>query len=203
MKGMWVTDRAACGQERFEAVLAALHGAPGLCVQLREKGLSDAESAALARHCREVLGPAVALLVNRRFDVALVAGASGTHLPSEGLPVSRVRANTPRGFRIGVSAHSTEGAAQAIEEGADLVVLGPIFDTPSKRAFGPPLGLSALDRLAPLASHRADVYAIGGIGEENLDDIAARKDRVSGAAAIRMFQDSRDPRALAERIDRL
>jgi thiamine-phosphate pyrophosphorylase len=203
MKAMWVTDRAACGPERFEAVLAALAGASGLCVQLREKNLSDLESLALARRCRGVLGPGVPLLVNRRFDIALSAGASGTHLPSDGLSVGRVRANTPRGFRIGVSAHSTEEAAQAIEEGADLVVLGPIFDTPSKRAFGPPLGLRALDRLPPLAGHRADVYAIGGIAEQNLEEITRRRDRVSGAAAIRLFQESPDPKALVEKVARL
>jgi thiamine-phosphate pyrophosphorylase len=203
MKAMWVTDRAACGEQRFEAMLAALAGASGLCVQLREKDLTDLESLALARRCRAVLGPGVPLIVNRRFDIALSANASGTHLPADGLPVRRVRANTPRGFRIGVSAHSSEEAAQAIEEGADLVVLGPIFDTPSKRAFGPPLGLRALDRLPPLAGHGADVYAIGGIADENLEEIARRRDRVSGAAAIRLFQDSPDPKALAERMARL
>ena len=203
MKAMWVTDRAACGPERFDAVLAALAGADGLCVQLREKELAGLESLTLARHCREVLGPEVTLLVNRRFDVALSAGAQGTQLPADGLPLARVRANTPRGFRIGVSAHSPEEATRAIEEGADIVVLGPIFDTPSKRAFGPPLGLAALDRLPPRESHGADVYAIGGVRLNNLEEIARRGGRVSGAAAIRLFQDSPDPRALAERMTRL
>jgi thiamine-phosphate pyrophosphorylase len=203
MKAMWVTDRAACGEQRFEAVLAALKGTSGLCVQLRERNLSDLESLALARRCRAVLGPAVTLYVNRRFDIALSADASGTHLPADGLPVRRVRANTPRGFRIGVSVHSAEEAAEAIEEGADCVVLGPIFDTPSKRAFGPPIGLRALDRLPPLAGHGADVYAIGGVAEENLEEIARRSDRVSGAAAIRLFQESLDPSALAEKMARL
>ena len=203
MKSMWVTDRAACGRERFEAVLAALAGAPGLCVQLREKGLSDLESLALARHCRDVLGKGVGLTVNRRFDIALCAGAGGAHLPADGLPLRRVRANTPRGFIVGVSAHSAEEAAEAIEEGVDLVVLGPIFETPGKSSFGPPLGLAALDLLPPLAGHGADVYAIGGIGEQNLEEIARRRDRVSGAAAIRLFQDSPDPKALNDRMARL
>ena len=200
MKAMWVTDRSACGERRFEAVLAALAGVSSLCVQLREKSLTDLENLALARRCQEALGPAVALLVNRRFDVALAAGAPGAHLPADGLPVARVRANTPRGFRIGVSAHSTEDAARAIEDGADLVVLGPIFDTPSKRAFGPPLGLAALDRLPPLKTHGAEIYAIGGIAGENLEEIARRRDRVSGPAAIRLFQDAPDPAAMAQRI---
>lgn len=200
---MWVTDRAACGAERFEALLAALEGAAGLTVELREKDASDLDCLALARHARAALGHGVRLTVNRRFDIALSAGADGVHLPADGLPIRRVRANTPRGFRVGVSAHSRQEALRAIEEGADLVVLGPIFDTPSKRAFGSPLGPGVLDRLPALTAHAAEVYAIGGITQENLAEIARRSDRVSGAAAIRLFQDSADPRATAERMARL
>ena len=200
MKALWVTDRSFCGDERFERLLAALAGAPDLAVELREKDVSDAGCLARARRAREALGPAVPLWVNRRFDVALAAGASGVHLPADGLPVGRVKANTPRGFSVGVSTHSPEEAARAIEEGADVVVVGPIFDTPSKRAFGPPLSPEALDRLPPLADHGATVFAIGGISRENAGQIARRKDRVSGIAAIRLFQDSADPRAEAARI---
>ena len=197
---MWVTDRAACGPDRFETVLAALAAAPGLTIQLREKTAADAETLALARHARAVLTPAVRLTVNRRFDIALSAGADGVHLPADGLAVSSVRAHTPRGFLIGVSAHSPEEAQQALDDGADLVVLGPIFDTPSKRAFGRPLGVEALDRLRPLVNPGPDVYAIGGIGEGQLEEIARRRDRVSGVAAIRLFQDSADPRAAVQHL---
>ena len=203
MKALWVTDRAACGQARFDALLEALAGAADLAVELREKAASDLACLELARRARAALGTAVALTVNRRFDIALAAGADGVHLPADGLPVARVRANTPRGFRVGVSTHSPEEAAGAIQNGADLVVIGPIFDTPGKGAFGPPLGPQALDRLPKLSEHTADVYAIGGIADENLEEIARRKDRVSGAAAIRFFQDAADPRAAVERISKL
>jgi thiamine-phosphate pyrophosphorylase len=200
VKALWVTDRASFGDERFERLLASFAGAPDFGVELREKHLPDAEYLARARRVREALGPAVPLWVNRRLDVALAAGAAGVHLPADGLPVSRVKANTPRGFSVGVSTHSPEEAARAIEEGADVVILGPIFDTPGKRAFGPPLSPSALDRLPPLAGHGASVYAIGGISRENAGEIARRKDRVSGIAAIRLFQDAEDPSAEARRI---
>lgn len=195
MKALWVTDRAACGPERFGCVLAALSGVPGLSVQLREKQASDLSCLELARGVRAALPRATALFVNRRFDVALAAGADGVHLPADGLPVTRVRANTPRGFRIGVSCHSPEEADQALADGADLIVIGPIFDTPSKRAFGPPIGPGALDRLAPLSEHAAEIYAIGGITLANLGEIARRGDRVTGIAAIRLFQEAADPRA--------
>jgi thiamine-phosphate pyrophosphorylase len=141
--------------------------------------------------------------VSRRFDVALAAGAQGVHLPSDGLPVPRVRANTPRGFRIGVSTHSPEEAGRAIEEGADLVVLGPIFDTPSKRPYGEPLTPRALERLPLLSAHAAQVFAIGGIGPGTLEALVPHRDRISGVAAIRLFQEAPDPGRVVEEISRL
>jgi thiamine-phosphate pyrophosphorylase len=200
VKALYVTDRQAVGDGRFERVLGSLAGLPGLRVQLRERGTSDRESSAWAARAREKLGPAVPLFVNRRFDLALAAAADGVHLPADGLPLARVRANTPRGFRIGVSTHSTEEAEEAIAGGADLVVLGPIFDTPSKRAYGAALGPGVLDGLPLLAGHESEVFAIGGIDEARLAELEPYRDRISGVAAVRLFQQADDPRAAAERI---
>ena len=138
---------------------------------------------------------------NRRFDLALsAAGADGVHLPADGLPLARVRANTPRGFRIGVSTHSVGEAQAAIAGGADLVVIGPIFETPSKRAYGAPLGPGCSPASRASADHDAEVFAIGGIDEAALDELEPYRDRISGIAAIRFFQEADDPRAVAERI---
>jgi thiamine-phosphate pyrophosphorylase len=200
VKALYVTDRAAVGDERLRAVLAALAAVPALSVQLREKETPDRETLSWARCCRDWLGPTVTLYVNRRFDLAIAAGADGVHLPADGLPVSRVRANTPRGFRIGVSTHSPLEARAAIGEGADLVLIGPIFDTPSKRAFGPPLSPEALGSLPLTSEHRTEVLAIGGIDEETLQRLEPYRDRISGVAGVRLFQEAADPRATAERI---
>ena len=199
MKVLYVTDRASAGEDRLFQVLEALAAGP-VSVELREKDAADLEVLRLAVAARERLGADVPLSVNRRFDIALAAGADGVHLPADGLPLERVRAETPRGFRIGVSTHSAAEARSAIEAGADVVVIGPIFDTPSKRAFGPPLGPESLRDLPPLGSHASDVFAIGGISEENLAALDPYRDRVSGVAAVRLFQESRDPRATAERM---
>jgi len=200
MKALYVTDRRAIGDPAFRRILTALAGAPGLAVQLREAEGSDAARLGWARFARSTLGLETPLYVSRRFDVALAADAQGVHLPADGVPLSRVRANTPRGFRIGLSTHSTEEARRAIEDAADLVVIGPVFDTPSKRAYGPPLGLASLEKLPPLAAHGREVFAIGGIDEARLQQLAALRDRVSGIAAIRLFQESGDPRRTAERV---
>ena len=200
MNALYVTDRSAVGDLRFREILRSLSGAPDLAVELREKTSTDREAVSWASEAREALGPKVPLLVNRRFDVALAAGAAGVHLPADGLPVPGVRAHTPRGFRVGVSTHSPEEAAAAIADGADLVVIGPIFDTPSKRRFGAPLGAGALAKLPLRASHRAEVYAIGGIDEAALDRLEPYRDRIAGVAAVRLFQESADPREALTRI---
>jgi thiamine-phosphate pyrophosphorylase len=199
MKALYVTDRASLGEERFFEILEELSGAP-LTVELRERGAEDREILRLAVAARGRLGASVPLTVNRRFDIALAAGADGVHLPADGLPLARVRAHTPRGFRIGVSTHSAAEARAAIAAGADLVVIGPIFDTPSKRAYGAPLGIAELEGLPPRDTHGADVFAIGGISEGNLEALEPYRDRISGVAAIRLFQESPGPRATAERL---
>lgn len=203
MKALWITDRAAVGDERFRELLRSLRGAAGLSVQLREKSATDRERLAWARDARQALGPDVPLYVNGRFDVALEAGADGVHLPADGLPLSAVRAVVPRGFRVGVSTHSSEEARRAIDGGADLVLLGPIFATPSKEGYGPPLSPEALDALPKAADHAAEVYAVGGIDERRLPEVARRRERVAGVAAIRYFQQAQDPRAAAARVAEL
>jgi len=200
VKALYVTDRESIGEARLGRILCSLSGAPGVAVVLRESPPEDRDRLAHARDARACLGASVPLFVHRRLDVALAAGADGVHLPSDGLPVARVRAHAPRGFRVGVSTHAAAEAERAIADGADLVVIGPVFDTPSKRRYGPPLGAAGLAALPPLASHGSEVYAIGGVDESRLDALAPYADRISGVAGIRLFQDSPDPRALVERL---
>jgi thiamine-phosphate pyrophosphorylase len=200
MKALYVTDRATIGDDALARILDRLGPARGLSVQIREKNGADREVIALTQNAREKLGEAVPLFVNRRFDVALAAGATGVHLPSNGLPLGRVRTATPRGFRIGVSTHSAPEARAAIAEGADLVVIGPIFETPSKRPFGPALGPEELGRLPASSQHESEVYAIGGIDEDRLKLLEGYRDRIAGIAAVRLFQEAADPAEVLRRV---
>src|SRR5438093_12558457 len=99
-------------------------------IQVREKDLADRELARLAGAVvRAVEGTGARVLVSGRPDVAALAGAHGVQLPEEGLPVAAVRRSFP-GLVIGASRHSVEGSRQAEAEGADFVLLGPVFATP-------------------------------------------------------------------------
>jgi len=131
-------------------------------------------------------GSATRLLVNDRFDVARAAGADGVHLTTRSLPAKVVRSICGDDFLIGVSTHSLETALNARAEGADFVVFGPVFETPSKRIYGEPQGLDTL-REVTSALAGFPVIAIGGINRENADECF--RAGASGIAAIRLFNE--------------
>jgi thiamine-phosphate pyrophosphorylase len=139
-----------------------------------------ARAAALAR------GSQTRVLVNDRADVARAARCDGVQLTAQSLEASVVRRSFGEGFLVGVSTHSLAEALAARDGGADFALFGPVFDTPSKRAYGPPLGLGALSAAAR-ALAPFPLLAVGGITLDNASDALAAGAR--GVAAIRLFDD--------------
>jgi thiamine-phosphate diphosphorylase len=170
-------------------------------IQIREKDLSARVLASLVEQAVARVPPSCRILVNDRMDVAMAAGARGVHLGETSMPVEEAKrlAKEKRlgaEFVLGVSAHSLESAQAAEKSGANYVIFGPVYETPSKRKFGPPQGLAKLtdvcDRVA------IPVMAIGGVTEENA--VACFAAGASGIAAIRMFQGARDLAALVRKL---
>jgi thiamine-phosphate pyrophosphorylase len=156
-------------------------------VQIREKDLPDRQLFDLSARCVALAqGTDCKVLVNGRADIALAAGAHGVHLPSRGLRPGDLGRCLPDGFLVGVSVHSIREARQAQHEGADYVLLGPIFPTPSKLALGRPLGLSYL-RLA-CRSVQLPILALGGMRLELFEETLAAG--AAGVAGISFFQKS-------------
>jgi len=91
------------------------------------------------------------------------------HLRENSLPIPVVRGMLHPHQLLGRSVHSIDGAAAAERQGADFVVLGPIYDTPSKREYGPPLGLRVLEDAVRLV--RIPIFAIGGITTARARDV--------------------------------
>ncbi len=172
-------------------------------IQVREKDLPTRALVELARAAvSEVGGSDARVLVNDRLDVALAAGAAGVHLGRESLPAAAVTrwcgtaGHAPQGFLVGVSCHSLGEAQQAEDDGAHYVLFGPVFATPSKAAYGPPLGL---DRLAEVCrAVHIPVLAIGGVKLENAT--TCLNAGAAGIAAIRLFQQAADLPAVVAQL---
>ncbi|MDT7778085.1 MAG: thiamine-phosphate pyrophosphorylase [Acidobacteriota bacterium] len=159
-------------------------------VQLREKDLTARTlyelAAASARIAR---GSRTRILVNDRADIARAAECDGVHLSTRSLDARVVRRAFGEEFLIGVSTHNLAEARAAREASADFAVLGPVFDTPSKRACGPPLGLEAL-RVAALVLAPFPLVALGGIAEANVGE--ALDAGAAGVAGIRLFSNGQN-----------
>ena len=198
-----VTDRAWVGRQTLpEQVEAVLKGG-ATCVQLREKELDGAafleEARTLAALCRRY---GVPLIINDNVEVALAAGADGVHVGQDDLTVEQVRRLAGDRLIVGVSAHSVEQALAAQAGGADYLGVGAVFATATKSDAHvlPRETLAEICRAVDIP-----VVAIGGIGEDNLLQLAGTG--VDGAALVSAIFSAPDIegqcrklRALSERM---
>lgn len=199
-----ITDRKLAPRGDLPgAVEKALEGGVR-AVQLREKDLPGKELFRLAETLRALTARHGArLLVNDRADVARAVGADGVHLGVLSIPPREARRLLGPEACIGCSTHTLEELREAEEGGADFVTFGPVYATPSKASFGPPVGVPALAEACGKA--RIPVFALGGVGPENVGEIARAGS--FGAALISAIIAARDPRTaameLTERIGKI
>ena len=157
-----VTDQRQTNGRPLVPLLQRVLTAGVPAIQLRERDLSARELVALAREVQaETASRRFPLLINDRIDVALALEGVGVHLRSNSLPVSVARQLLGAQRLLGISVHAVEEVLSAQSEGADYIVLGPIYETPSKQMFGPPLGIHTLEKACRLV--RIPIVGIGGV----------------------------------------
>ena len=176
-----VSDRHQTGGRPLVPLLREAVAAGLRAVQLREKDLATRPLLLLAEEVLRLTREHGAwLLINDRVDLTLALGADGVHLRSDSLSVSVARRLLGPDRVIGVSAHSVEEVVQAESEGADFAVLGPVYDTSSKRSYGPSIGLPPIQEASRRC--RIPVFAIGGITVSRVHDV--RRAGAFGVAGI-------------------
>ncbi|MBK7948576.1 MAG: thiamine phosphate synthase [Deltaproteobacteria bacterium] len=196
-----VLDGAALGGDAHAAA-TALFEAGVDWIQLRDRSLEAAPLLALARalvSARNVVratspdpqrrtggAHAPRVVVNKRGDVALAAGADGVHLGLDALDTRSARSLFAAGGGgtplVGASIHAVSEleASLAAGEPIDYVHLAPIWPPRSKPAERPPLGLATLRQAARIAERAGlRVFAQGG-----LDPARAAEAVAAGAAGI-------------------
>lgn len=178
-----------------ETARAAIAGGAD-AIQLREKDVSDAVLLAMAAELRELTDETgKMLIINDRADIAAIVGADGLHLGQQDLPIAEARRLLRPGAVIGRSSHSLTQALAAVNEGADYVSVGPMFETATKDA-GPAPGLDLLRQASEQMT--LPIVPIGGINASNVKQlVAAGAKRVAVCSAI---CSAADPRAAAEEI---
>ena len=176
-----ITDRHQTAGRNLPAVVEEALAGGVRAVQLREKDLTPRELLELARTLRNLTGRyGATLIINDRVDIALTVEADGVHLGEASIPAAAARRLLGPDRLIGVSCHNTEGALAAETSGADFITFGPVYPTPSKATYGPPVGVERLSETAELL--RIPVFALGGIKRENTPEAMA-----TGAAGIALI----------------
>jgi len=176
-----VLDVAGLGRDPSSRA-RSLFAAGADWVQLRDRQVDDqplfetARALVQVRDERDHPSPDPKVVINRRADVALAAGADGVHLGFDGLPPAIAARLLGSGALIGCSLHAPSEFTAAAKAGAHYAHLAPIWDPFSKPATRPALGPEALQhaRRTPLP-----ILAQGGVDPER----AARAIE-AGAAGI-------------------
>lgn len=189
-----VTDDEVLAEDAFDesarALLRAFAGA--LALHLRGHETSPAVLFGLAEPLAAAASESGSLLlVNDRLDVALAAGAGGAQLGRRSLEPRVGRLLGP-GLRIGYSAHAVGEAHEALESGADFIVLGSVYPTPS-HPHSPGSGTRLIREAGALD---APLIAIGGITPERVEDVM--ESGAYGVAVLSGVWRSGDPRRAVE-----
>ena len=184
-----ITDERIARRADLDHVARALSSAGGanLALHARGRALSGAEHYEFSFQLSNLPSP---LFVNDRLDVALALNAVGVQLGTGSLPVSAAR-RLDTAWWIGKSVHDFAEAEAARAEGADYLLVGPVYATGTHPGRAP-IGLDTLGRIARLD---LPVIAIGGIDTERAVEVKAAG--AYGIAAIRALWESADPEGAA------
>lgn len=163
-------------------VESALQGGLSL-VQYRDKTADDATRLQMAKTLKQICHRYDALFImNDRVDLALAVDADGVHLGQQDIPIALARQILGPQKLVGRSTTNPDEMQRAIEEGADYIGVGPVYETPTKAGKA----AAGTDYVRYAAEHSPiPWFAIGGIDTDNLDQVlSAGADRVAVVRAI-------------------
>ncbi|MDQ3024431.1 MAG: thiamine phosphate synthase, partial [bacterium] len=159
--------------DRYAAAPRSLPEITELCIEggvdvvvFRMKDVTSEDARPVAKAVREICSEHNVLFVLSHFsELVTELRPDALHIGISDDPVMSVRKSLSDQVALGYSAHSIVEAERANADGADYVVLGPIFETSSKAHYGPPLGVSVIAEAETLD---VPVVYIGGMNEQTI-----------------------------------
>ena len=151
-----------------------------VAIQVRDKQADDPQTSGLLDELRRQC-PSIPVVLNGPPARAKRLGFDGFHLPAEGQEAIERQGRDEPLLLAGQSSHSIDEARQGASTGADYLVFGPVYDTPAKRRFGSPQGLTRLGEVCRAVA--IPVLAIGGLDSSRIVD--CWRAGAAGIAAIR------------------
>jgi len=189
------SDKFKSEDDLLDAIASSLQGGVDI-LQLREKTMPAKKIVELGRKIKQLcLQYGCTFIVNDRVDIALILEADGVHLGQDDLDVKSAREILGNNIIIGVSTHAPEQAQKAVEDGADYIGVGPVFETPTK------LGRQAVGLgYAKWVAENIDLptFAIGGIDEENFEQVL--ETGIEKIAVVRAIINSASPEKAAQKF---
>ncbi len=185
-----------------ENVRSAIVGGADI-IQLREKEVSDAALLAMAAELRELTDEmGILFVVNDRPDIAAIVGADGVHLGQGDIPVAEARKLLRPNAIVGRTTRNVAQAKAAVNEGADYIAIGPMYETDTKQV-GPIVGPPMLREVTDAVD--LPVVPIGGIDAEKISQLVEHgAKRVCVSRAVAGADDPKAAaRAIIEALDRL
>ncbi len=192
-----ITDRKMLGKvSEVEAARLCFEGGADV-VQLRMKDTDGGEMLEKAKAIQEIAQQYCKFfIVNDRLDIAVLAGADGVHLGQTDIPVQEARRLVGDEMIIGVSASTVEEAVKAVDDGADYIGVGSIFNTSTKPDADQGIGLDTLMDICQAVD--VPVVAIGGINKGNIRDVI--RAGADGAAVVSAIMAKPDIKAAAHEL---
>jgi thiamine-phosphate pyrophosphorylase len=199
LTGLYViTDKKLIKRAGFiETVEKSIKGGARI-VQLREKDTPQNEILNLGRELLKLTRRYdVPLIINDSPELAKEIGADGVHLGGGDTSIKNARAILGDEIIIGVSCYNQiERGLNAVQNGADYVVFGTPYYTPTKPEREP-TPIEVLKEAVYVIS-QIPIFAIGGITKENASEILGTG--VNGIAVITSVFGSPDPENAAREL---
>jgi thiamine-phosphate pyrophosphorylase len=142
------------------------------CLQLRCKKMSDAAFLSRAKDFVDLCKHHnVISIINDRPDIAVIADADGIHLGQNDLPLAQARKCQLKPLITGISTHSMDELAKAVQQSPHYVGLGSVFSTVTKQQVKV-AGLEYIsEALEFLKDKNVEAVAIGGINLETIEKV--------------------------------